>query len=62
MILIGINVFNDEEFKASFDKVDKDQSGYITANEVESLLFETYGFPPLEDEVKCKKYYYIHHK
>ncbi len=47
-------MFNDEEFKAAFDKVDKDQSGYITSDEVESLLFETYGFPPLEDEVKCK--------
>lgn len=48
---LGINVFSDEEFKASFKRVDKDQSGYITADEVENLLFETYGFPPLEDEV-----------
>jgi len=48
---LGINVFSEEEFKASFKRVDKDQSGYITADEVENLLFETYGFPPLEDEV-----------
>jgi hypothetical protein len=34
--------------------VDRDRSGYITANEVEDLLFETYGFPPLEEEVKSK--------
>jgi Ca2+-binding EF-hand superfamily protein len=34
-ILIGINVFSDEEFKASFDKVDKDHSGFITPDEVE---------------------------
>jgi Ca2+-binding EF-hand superfamily protein len=48
---LGINVFSEEEFKASFKRVDKDQSGYITADEVENFLFETYGFPPLEDEV-----------
>jgi Ca2+-binding EF-hand superfamily protein len=48
---LGINVFSEEEFKASFKRVDKDQSGYITAGEVENFLFETYGFPPLEDEV-----------
>lgn len=51
---LGINSFSEEEFKASFDKVDRDRSGYITANEVEDLLFETYGFPPLEEEVKSK--------
>jgi len=49
---LGINVFSEEEFKASFERVDKDHSGYITSEEVETLLFETYGFPPLEDEVK----------
>jgi len=53
-LTIGINTFSEEEFKASFDKVDRDRSGYITANEVEDLLFETYGFPPLEEEVKSK--------
>jgi len=26
--------------------------GYITVMEVEDLLFDTYGFPPLEEEVK----------
>lgn len=50
--VIGLNSFTEEEFKISFDKVDRDRSGYITANEVEDLLFETYGFPPLEEEVK----------
>ena len=52
MLVIGLNIFSEEEFKASFEKVDKDRSGYITADEVENLLFETYGFPPLEEEVK----------
>ena len=36
----------------NFDKVDRDRSGFITSNEVEDLLYETYGFPPLEKEVK----------
>ena len=36
---------------AAFQKMDKDGSGTITPDEVEDLLFETYGFPPLEDEV-----------
>ena len=31
--------------------MDKDKSGAITPDEVEDLLYETYGFPPLEDEV-----------
>lgn len=52
---LGINVFSEEEFKASFEKVDKDNSGFVTADEVENLLFETYGFPPLEEEVKSKQ-------
>jgi len=49
---LGINVFTIEEFKASFNRVDKDHSGSITADEVENLLFDTYGFPPLEEEVQ----------
>jgi len=52
--LLGLTAFSEEEFKRSFDKVDKDKSGFITADEVEDLLFETYGFPPLEEEVKRK--------
>ena len=32
-------------------KMDRDGSGCITIDEVEDLLHETYGFPPLEDEV-----------
>ena len=49
---LGINVFSDEEFEATFHRVDKDGSGTITPDEVEELLAETYGFPPLEEEVK----------
>ncbi len=49
---LGITVYTDEEFTAAFQKVDKDGSGYITSNEVEQLLYETYGYPALEDEVK----------
>jgi Ca2+-binding EF-hand superfamily protein len=48
---LGLNIFSDEEFKATFQRIDRDGSGFITADEVETLLFETYGFPPLEDEV-----------
>lgn len=48
---LGINVFTKEEFKASFQRCDKDKSGFVTADEIENLLFDTYGFPPLEDEV-----------
>ena len=31
--------------------MDRDGSGTITPDEVEDLLYATYGFPPLEDEV-----------
>ncbi len=51
MNALGLTVFSEEEFKASFERVDKDGSGFITADEVENLLFDTYGFPPLEEEV-----------
>jgi Ca2+-binding EF-hand superfamily protein len=44
-------VFTEEEFKLAFKKMDKDGSMTITAEEVEDLLHETYGFPPLEEEV-----------
>ncbi len=49
---LGINVYTDEEFEEAFKRVDKDKSGYISSNEVEELLFETYGYPALEEEVK----------
>ena len=49
---LGLQVYTDEEFEAAFKKVDKDNSGYITKDEVEELLYETYGYPALEDEVK----------
>ena len=49
---LGLTVFSDEEFERVFHRVDKDGSGTITPDEVEELLSETYGFPPLEEEVK----------
>ena len=49
---LGIAVFSDEEFEAAFHKMDKDGSGAITPDEVEDLLTQTYGFPPLENEVE----------
>ena len=49
---LGINVFSDEEFESTFHRVDRDNNGSITPDEVEELLTETYGFPPLEEEVK----------
>lgn len=45
-------MFSDEEFESTFHRVDKDGNGSITPDEVEILLTETYGFPPLEEEVK----------
>lgn len=48
---LGINIFSVEEFQAAFSRLDKDRSGFIEANEVEDLLHDTYGFPPLEEEV-----------
>ena len=48
----GITVYSDEEFEEAFKRVDRDNSGFITSNEVEELLYETYGYPPLEEEVK----------
>jgi len=39
--------------------MDKDGSGFITPDEVEDLLFETYGFPPLEEEVESKHKIFI---
>merc|ERR1711981_1122714 len=49
---MGLTVYTDEEFEAAFTKVDRDGSGFITPNEVEELLYETYGYPALEEEIK----------
>ena len=57
---IGLTMFKEEEYKAAFDRIDTDHSGYITVEEVRSfqnpqlktLLESTYGFEPLEDEVE----------
>ena len=49
---LGINVYTDQEFEEAFKRVDRDNSGFITSNEVEELLYETYGYPALEDEIK----------
>lgn len=51
-LIIGLTVYTDEEFEVAFVKVDKDGSGFITPNEVEELLYETYGYPALEEEIK----------
>ena len=51
-LLIGINVYTDQEFEEAFKRVDRDNSGFITSNEVEELLYETYGYPALEEEIK----------
>ena len=48
---LGINVFSEDELKAAFLKMDKDGSGAITIDEVEDMLHDAYGFPPLEEEV-----------
>ena len=45
-------MYTDQEFEEAFKRVDRDNSGFITSNEVEELLFETYGYPALEDEIK----------
>ena len=52
MYIIGINVYSDEEFEAAFRRVDKESSGFITSDCVEELLYETYGYPALEEEIK----------
>merc|ERR550514_2187862 len=49
---LGLNVYTDEEFVEAFKRVDKDGSGAITKDEVEELLYETYGYPALEEEVQ----------
>ena len=49
---LGFSVFSVEEYKTAFEKVDKDGSGAITPDEVEDLLYETYGFPPMDEEVE----------
>ena len=48
---LGLTVYTDEEYEEAFKRVDKDGSGAITKDEVEELLFETYGYPALEEEV-----------
>ena len=45
-------MYTDQEFEEAFKRVDRDNSGYITSNEVEELLYETYGYPALEEEIK----------
>ena len=49
---LGLNVYTDEEFICAFQKVDKEASGFVTTAEIEELLYETYGYPALEEEVK----------
>jgi hypothetical protein len=49
---IGLSIFSLEEFRTAFERVDRDQSGYIEVDEVSNLLRETYGVEPLEEEVQ----------
>jgi hypothetical protein len=48
---LGCNVFSVEEFEMAFKRYDKAGCGSIATCEVEDLLHDTYGFPPLEEEV-----------
>ena len=48
---LGINVFSNEEFEETFKRYDKQRDGQVATADVEDLLHDTYGFPPLEDEV-----------
>ena len=48
---IGLKVFSKEEFKDSFDRIDRDRSGFIEMPEVQRLLHETYGLEPLPEEI-----------
>ncbi len=48
---LGINIFSEEDFEVTFKRIDKNGNGSIDPSEVEDLLHDTYGFPPLEDEV-----------
>ena len=52
MFTLGLTVYTDEEFDNAFAKVDRDGSGFITPNEIEELLYETYGYPALEEEIR----------
>lgn len=46
---LGLNVFSNEEFHETFKRSAKGDSLPVAC--VEDLLHDTYGFPPLEDEV-----------
>ena len=48
----GLKVYTDEEFIAAFNRIDREKTGVITSNDVEELLYETYGYPALEEEIK----------
>ena len=50
-LTLGFSVFDEHDYYQTFQKFDKDGSGTISKQEVEELLFETYGFPPIQDEV-----------
>jgi len=47
---LGINVFAEEEFAATFRRYAA-EDGCINSSQVEDLLHDTFGFPPLEEEV-----------
>ena len=43
---LGLNVFSNEEFRQAF------KSERLTHSDIDDLLHDVYGFPPLEEEVK----------
>ena len=47
---LGINVFSLEEFANVFGRYAK-EDGCVNTADIEDLLHDTFGFPPLEDEV-----------
>ena len=49
---LGINVYTDDEFEAAFKRVDRGNADVLTSQDVEELLYETYGYPALEEEIK----------
>lgn len=49
---LGINIFSEEEFRAVFQRMDRNGDGSISVTEVEDMLHDVYGFPPLEEEVQ----------
>ncbi|GMH64678.1 hypothetical protein TrRE_jg6840 [Triparma retinervis] len=48
--LMSIEAHDVAEYKRAFEKIDKDESGFIERNEIEGMLREVYGVDPPEFE------------